>query len=245
MPTPIRVTVWNEHRHEKENAEIAAIYPDGIHSAIAAGLGEHADFATRTATLDEPDHGLTEAVLAETDVLVWWGHKAHGEVADAVVDRVHERVLDGMGLLVLHSAHYSKIFRRLMGTTCGLKWREADEKERLWVTAPGHPIVEGIGEYIELDREEMYGEHFDIPAPETLVFVSWFAGGEVFRSGACYSRGAGKVFYFRPGHETYPTYFRPEIRRVVANAARWAAPVAGPNRTFGLGLARPLSARSR
>lgn len=233
MANPIRATVWNEYRHEQQSDEIAAIYPEGIHGAIAAGLREQAGITVRTATLDEPDHGLSDDVLAETDVLLWWGHKAHGEVSDDVVERVHRRVLDGMGLLVLHSAHYSKIFQRLMGTTCNLKWREADDAERLWVVAPGHPIVEGIGESIRLDREEMYGEHFDIPEPETLVFVSWFTGGEVFRSGACYARGAGKVFYFRPGHETYPTYFNPEIRRVLGNAVRWAAPVERPARTFG------------
>lgn len=229
----IRVTVWNEYRHEKESEEIAAVYPNGIHAAIAEGLEQAGGFEVRTATLDEPEHGLTDEVLANTDVLTWWGHKAHGAVSDEIVTRVQKRVLDGMGLVVLHSGHMSKIFMTLMGTTCDLKWREADEKERLWVVAPGHPIVEGIGEYIEMEKEEMYGEHFDIPQPETLVFVSWFEGGEVFRSGCCYSRGAGKIFYFRPGHETYPTYFNPEIRRVIANAARWAAPVNGPKRTFG------------
>ena len=228
----IRVTVWNEYRHEKESEAISAVYPDGIHGAIAEGLRE-AGYDVGTATLDEPEHGLTEAVLAETDVLVWWGHKAHGDVDEGIVDRVQKRVLDGMGLIVLHSGHFSKIFKRLMGTTCDLKWREANERERLWVVAPGHPITEGIGEYIELAHEEMYGEHFDIPAPETLVFVSWFEGGEVFRSGCCYSRGAGKIFYFRPGHETVPTFYNPEIRRVIANGVRWAAPVNGPARTFG------------
>jgi len=166
-------------------------------------------------------------------VLTWWGHKAHAEVRDEIVARVHTRVLDGMGLIVLHSGHESKIFQRLMGTTCALKWREADDNERIWVLEPGHPIAEGLGETIELAEEEMYGERFDIPAPETLVFVSWFKGGEVFRSGCCYTRGRGKIFYFRPGHESYPTYFNPEIRRVIANAARWAAPTAGPKPVFG------------
>lgn len=232
MPTPINVTVWNEFRHEREE-HYARVYPDGIHGAIAAGLREHPDFEVGTATLDEPEHGLTDAVLAQTDVLLWWGHKAHGEVEDEIVARVHVRVLGGMGLIVLHSGHFSKLFKRLTGTTCDLKWREANERERLWVVAPGHPIAAGLGEYIELDQEEMYGEHFDIPPPETLVFVSWFAGGEVFRSGCCYSRGAGKIFYFRPGHESHPTYFNPEIRRVIANAVRWAAPTTGPERTFG------------
>jgi trehalose utilization protein len=224
MTTPIRVTVWNEYRHEKSDPKIAAVYPEGIHKAIAAGLKDY-DFEVQTATLDEPEHGLTPEKLANTDVLVWWGHKAHDEVTDEVVERVQKRILeDGMGLLVLHSGHFSKIFKRLMGTSCWLKWREDGHKERLWVVAPGHPIVEGLGEYIELPQEEMYGEHFDIPEPDTLVFVSWFPGGEVFRSGCCYRRGTGKIFYFRPGHEEYPTYFNPEIQRVIANAVKWAAP---------------------
>ena len=233
MSQDIRVTVWNEFRHEKKDKEVGNIYPDGIHGAIAAGLNEIDGITASTATLDEPEHGLTQDVVDNTDVMIWWGHMAHGEVDDAIVERVHQRVLNGMGLIVLHSGHFSKIFRKLMGTSCDLKWREADEKERLWVVRPGHPIVEGIGEYIELEAEEMYGEHFDIPQPDELVFVSWFQGGEIFRSGACYQRGAGKVFYFRPGHETYGTYFNPEIRTVIGNAARWAAPVERPSRTFG------------
>ncbi len=230
---PIRVTVWNEYRHEREDERYAKVYPDGIHGAVAAGLREEDGFQVRTATLDEPEHGLTEAVLAETDVLTWWGHKAHPEVQDAVVDRVQARVLEGMGLIVLHSGHYSKIFKRLMGTSCALKWRVADEKERLWVVDPSHPIAAGLGEAIELEREEMYGEYFDVPPPQALVFVSWFPGGEVFRSGCCYVRGAGKIFYFRPGHESYPTYFVPEVRRVIGNAVRWAAPSGGPTLEYG------------
>jgi trehalose utilization protein len=232
MTTNLRVTVWNEYRHEKRNERVASIYPEGIHGTIAAALRKEG-FEVRTATLDEPEHGLTQEVLDTTDVLTWWGHQAHAEVNDEIVDRVHKRVLDGMGLIVLHSGHFSKIFKKLMGTTCDLKWREANDHERLWVVAPGHPITEGLGEYIYLEHEEMYGEHFDIPQPETLVFVSWFSGGEIFRSGACYSRGRGKIFYFRPGHETIPTYHNAEIQRVIANAVRWAAPVEGARRVFG------------
>ena len=233
MPQELRVTVWNEFQHEKKDEEVGKVYPDGIHGAIAEGLNAVDGITARTATLDEPEHGLTDEVLANTDVLTWWGHMAHGKVEDEIVERVHARVLEGMGLIALHSAHLSKIFKKLMGSSCDLKWREADEKERLWVVRPGHPIVRGLGEYIELEREEMYGEHFDIPQPDELVFVSWFQGGEVFRSGACYQRGAGKVFYFRPGHETYPTYYNPEIRQVIANGVQWAAPAGGPTRTFG------------
>lgn len=229
----IRVTVWGEFRHEKKNPQVAALYPDGMHETIAEALRADARFSVRTATQDEPEHGLSEAVLANTDVLTWWGHIAHDEVEDAVVARVQARVLEGMGLIVLHSGHFSKIFKALMGTTCNLKWREAGERERIWVLEPSHPIAEGLGEYFELPQEEMYGERFDIPAPEALIFVSWFKGGEVFRSGCCYTRGKGRIFYFRPGHETYPTYHDANVQRVIANAARWAAQPPSPKVIFG------------
>ncbi|NPV08350.1 MAG: trehalose utilization protein ThuA [Anaerolineae bacterium] len=234
MADTIRVTVWNEYRHEKISDEIAAIYPEGIHGAIAAYLRGLPGVEVRTATLDEPEHGLTEQVLSQTDVLTWWGHMAHGEVSEEIVDRVQRRVvLEGMGLICLHSAHFSKPFKRLMGTTCNLRWREIGEKERIWVVEQGHPIAEGLGEYFEIPHTEMYGERFDIPAPDTLVFISWFQGGEVFRSGCCYHRGRGKVFYFRPGHETLPIYHQKEVLQVIGNAVRWAAPVKGPAPTFG------------
>ena len=220
----LKATVWNEYRHEKRNEKIAAIYKDGIHGAISEALTE-AGIDNRTATLDEPEHGLTDAVLAETDVLLWWGHTAHGEVSDEIVEKVVKRVHEGMGFVALHSAHASKPFRRLMGTrTQELRWREDGEMERLWVMKPGHPITEGVGDYFEIPAEETYGEHFDIPAPDELVFVSWFPGGEVFRSGLCYTRGAGRIFYFRPGHESFPIYYQKEVRRVITNAVRWAAP---------------------
>jgi trehalose utilization protein len=222
MSGKIRVTIWNEYRHERESDIVRSVYPDGIHVAIKQGL--ESDYTVHVATLDEHDNGLPDTKLNETDVLIWWGHKAHDDVSDETVQRVYDRVLKGMGLIVLHSAHFSKIFKKLMGTSCDLKWREANEKERIWVVAPGHPIVAGIGEYIELAEEEMYGEHFDIPQPDELVMLSWFEGGEVFRSGCCYTRGLGKIFYFRPGHETYPTYYNDDIRRVISNAVAWSAP---------------------
>lgn len=225
----IRVTVWNEYLHELQSKEVAAIYPEGIHGCIA-GFLKDAGFATRTATLAEPDNGLPQQVLDETDVLFWWGHIAHGKVCDETVQRVYSRVQDGMGLVVLHSGHASKIFEKLMGTRTGdLKWRENNEKQILWCVDPAHPIVEGLtDDKIVLPKEETYGEPFQIPAPDELVFVSWFAGGDVFRSGCCYHRGKGKVFYFQPGHETFPTYHDKAVQRVLINAARWAAPKAGP-----------------
>lgn len=236
MSQPVRVTVWNENRHEKQNPNVSEIYPDGIHHAIGAPLED--GYRVQYATLDMPEHGLTEEVLQETDVLIWWGHMAHHEVNEEIVERVYQRVMHGMGLIVLHSGHFSKIFKKLMGTSCDLKWREANDKERLWVVSPGHPIAEGLGEYFELPEEEMYGEHFDIPAPDELVFVSWFTGGEVFRSGCCYNRGMGKVFYFRPGHETYPTYHDSNVQRVIRNAVEWTKPV---HRAYPVyGNAKPL-----
>jgi trehalose utilization protein len=224
MAAAIRVTVWNEFLHEKKDEAVAKVYPDGIHKVVAQALAAEADIEARTATLEQPEHGLTEQVLAETDVLTWWGHMGHNLVADEIVDRVQKRVLEGMGLMVMHSGHFSKIFKRLMGTGCDLKWREAAEKERLWVVDPAHPIADGLPECFELPHTEMYGEHFDIPAPDELVLVSWFAGGEVFRSGCCWHRGQGKVFYFRPGHETFDIYYDRTIRKVLVNAVRWAAP---------------------
>jgi trehalose utilization protein len=227
----VSVTVWNEYRHEREDDEVAEVYPDGIHAALADALAERG-YDVTTATLDEPEHGLPEDVLDETEVLLWWGHAAHDEVEDAVVDRVVSRVRDGMGFLPLHSAHYSKPFKRLMGTSCSLKWRESGERERLWTVEPGHPVADGVDETFVVTEAEMYGERFDVPEPDTLVFLSWFEGGEVFRSGCCYRRGSGRVFYFRPGHETYPIYRDETIRHVIDNGVRWAAPDDGPSPTF-------------
>jgi trehalose utilization protein len=220
----VKVTVWNENVHEKTDPVVREVYPEGIHGAIANFLKNNG-IEAKTATLDQPEHGLTEDVLNETDVLVWWGHQAHDQVDDRIVEKVKDRVLKGMGLIVLHSGHFSKIFKSLMGTSCDLKWREAGENERLWVLNPSHPIAEGISEFIELEHEEMYGEHFDIPEPDELVFLSWFRGGEVFRSGCVFNRGLGKVFYFRPGHETFPTYHQPDIQRVIVNAANYVKPL--------------------
>lgn len=221
----LNVVVWGENYHEQVNPEVAQIYPDGMHHTIAEGIRRHQpDFKVTTATLDQAEHGLTEQRLAETDVLVWWGHARHAYVEDAIVERIHQRVLQGMGLVVLHSGHYSKIFKRLMGTACSLTYRVADERERLWVCNPGHPIAAGIDRCIELDAEEMYGEPYAIPTPDEQVFISWFEGGEVFRSGCCWFRGNGRIFYFRPGHETYPTYHHQDIQRVIANGVAWARP---------------------
>ncbi len=218
----IKAIVWGENVHERTNKTVAEIYPEGMHGAIAAALNKDAGITATTATLQDEEHGLTQARLADTDVLLWWGHAAHGDVADEIVERVADQVNAGMGLILLHSAHFSKIFKRLMGTPCNLTWREAGERERLWVTSRNHPIAAGLPDHFTLENEEMYGEPFGVPEPLETVFISWFQGGEVFRSGLTYKRGAGNVFYFRPGHETYPTYHDANVQTVLRNAVRWA-----------------------
>jgi trehalose utilization protein len=225
MTDGIRVTVWNEGVHEKRDAEVKKVYPKGMGYVIAQHLKKQSGIASvRVSELDQKDQGLSDKILKNTDVMTWWGHTAHKLVTDENVERVHKRVLEGMGLVVLHSGHHSKIFRKLMGTGCDLRWREIGERERIWTVDPGHPIADGLDEYFELPHEEMYGEHFDIPQPDQQVFISWFEGGEVFRSGCCWHRSKGKVFYFRPGHETFPTYYDKNVLKVIANGVRWAAP---------------------
>lgn len=219
----VKVVIWNEYLHEIENAGVAELYPTGIHGALADAFRERGGFSVGTATLREEGHGLSRERLADTDVLLWWGHKAHHEVDDATAAMVHEAVLSGMGLVVLHSGHMSKPFKRTLGTHGTLRWREADEKERLWNLRPDHPILADVPDQITLEQEEMYGERFDVPEPDELLMLSWFQGGEVFRSLCTWRRGLGRVVYFRPGHETYPTYHHPEIRRIVVQAAAWAA----------------------
>lgn len=219
----IKVTIFNEFRHEKQKESIRAIYPDGIHGAIKAGI-EDEEILVRTVTLDDPECGLTQAVLDDTDVLLWWGHMAHHEVPDEVAQRVRDAVHSGMGAIFLHSGHHSKPFRLLMGTPCNLTWREDGDYELVWVVNPAHPIAQGIGRFIHLEHVETYGEPFSIPEPDELVFIGCYEGGEVFRSGCCWQRGNGRVFYFQPGHETYPIYHQPEIIKVIKNAIHWAKP---------------------
>lgn len=223
----ISVTIWNEFRHEKAVGPVGdlirSFYPDGMHRALARNLAAP-DLEFHTVALDDPDQGLPDELLDKTDVLVWWGHASHADVADELVERIQKRVFKGMGLIALHSSHYSKIFRKLMGTDCRLRWREAGEKERLWVVSPGHPIVRDVPESFVIPNHEMYGEPFDIPDDGKVVLMSWFEGGNVFRSGVTFERGLGKIFYFSPGHETFPVYHDPNVLKVIGNAIRWAAP---------------------
>ena len=223
----ITVTIWNEFRHEKAAGPVGDLirsyYPDGMHRTLAKNLAAD-DLEFHAVCLDDPDQGLPDELLNKTDVLVWWGHAAHDEVADDLVERIQKRVFAGMGLIALHSSHFSKIFRNLMGTDCRLRWREAGEKERIWIVSPGHPIAQAVPESFVIPNHEMYGEPFDIPQDGKVIFMSWFEGGNVFRSGVTFERGLGKIFYFSPGHETFPIYHDPNVLKVIGNAIRWAAP---------------------
>jgi trehalose utilization protein len=221
--SPLRVTVWGENRHEQIEQHVKDRYPTGMHGAVAEGVQENLpDAHVEIATMDQPEHGLTEELLARTDVLTWWGHAAHGEVDDEIVERVHRHVLAGMGLIVLHSGHWSKIFTKLMGTTCTLRWRSEHDRELVWTVNPQHPITRGVPNPIVIDEQEMYGEYFDVPTPDELVFISGFTGGEVFRSGMTYRRGFGRIFFFSPGDQDFPVYHHTDVRRVIANACEWA-----------------------
>ncbi|MBR6552387.1 MAG: ThuA domain-containing protein [Clostridia bacterium] len=219
----INVTVWNEFRHEIEDEEVKAVYPTGIHNCIKDFLKKDEGLNVRTATLDEENCGLSDDVLNSTDVLIWWGHCHHDEVPDELVEKIYNRVMCGMGFIALHSAHFSKPFKRLMGSTCSLKWRDGD-RERLWCVLPSHEIAKDVPEQIVIPVEEMYGERFDVPTPDELIFIGWFNGGEVFRSGCAWNKGLGRVFYFQPGHESNPTYHIPEIQKIITNAVHWANP---------------------
>lgn len=211
---------------KKNSEEIHQAYPDGLGVTLKNYLNQLDGIEAELVTQDMPDCGLTAEVLDRTDVLIWWAHITHDSVPDSLAFLVEQYVLRGMGFIALHSAHLSKPLKFLLGTSCTLQWREGD-RERIWTTAPAHPIAAGIPASFELDVEEMYGEYFDIPKPDDVIFTGWFAGGEVFRSGCTWTRGYGKIFYFQPGHETNPTYHNPVILKVIENAVRWTAPAEG------------------
>ena len=220
----IKVNVWNEYLHEQKRPEVTSIYPEGMHKTIAAFLNQDGEISAGVSVITDPEQGLSEQFLNNTDVLIWWGHLHHDEVADHLVKRVVERVQRGMGIIFLHSAHKSKPFMGLLGTSGYLGWREADEKCRVWTAAPAHPIAEGIPPQFLLEREEMYSEPFGIPEPDATVFISWFEGGNVFRSGVTFQREYGKIFYFQPGHETFSAYHNIYVQKIITNAVKWAKP---------------------
>ena len=224
MAKTINVTIWNEYRHEKSDENVAKLYPNGLHAAIGEFLSKNDDMKITLAALDDPDHGLPDEVLNNTDVLLWWGHMNHGEVKDDLVERIRQRVyVGGMGFIALHSAHHSKPFRAIVGTTGNLLWGD-NQKEIIWNIMPSHPIAAGIPAHFELPEEELYAEPFQIPQPDAHIFEGWYEHGYVFRTGCTFLRGAGRVFYFQPGHETCPSFYDANVQRIITNGVRWAAP---------------------
>ena len=224
MEKKIKVTIWNEFRHEKTKEKVKALYPNGLHAVIGEFLNETGNMEITLAALDDENQGLPDEVLENTDVLIWWGHMFHKEVSDILVEKIKNRVFLGkMGFIALHSAHHSKPFKAIVGTNGNLQWGRV-QKEIIWNMMPSHPIAKGIPDHFILESEELYSEPFYIPQPDAFVFGGWYEDGNIFRSGACFIRGAGKVFYFQPGHETCLSFFNPYVRRIITNAVYWANP---------------------
>jgi trehalose utilization protein len=219
-----RVVVWSE-----ATAPLDKVYPNDVNVAIADGLKPLSGWEVITANLDQPDQGLSNELLNQTDVLIWWGHKRHDEVKDDLVQRIVRRVKEeGMGFIAVHSAHFAKPYRKLMGTACSWREYKADgTSAKVIVKAPNHPIAKGVKDF-NLPRIERYGEPFAVPEPEAVVFDGVYTKPdgqtEPGRIGLCWTVGKGKVFYFTPGHETYDDFYREDVRLIFRNAVQWAAP---------------------
>jgi trehalose utilization protein len=222
-PPKRRIVVWSEGSAPKD------VYPNDINAAVAEGLKSLRGWDVAAASLKDPDQGFPGDTLAKTDVLIWWGHVHHGAVKDALIEQIVGRVKnDGMGFIALHSSHYSKALRKLLGTDCGFAAYVADGSGLdVTVKAKDHPIARGIDNF-SLAHTERYSEPFQIPEPETVVFDGVYkrpdGSTEASRQGLVWTVGKGKVFYFQPGHETYPHFFDKNVRKILRNAVRWVAP---------------------
>lgn len=220
----IRVAIYNEYMHERMDETARKAYPYGIQTVLSAFIDKEDDMTVSSVITFETIDLLTDELLDNTDVMLWWGHIRHDQIPDEIAERVKQAVLRGMGIIFLHSSHMAKPFRLLTGASCCLGWRDEGDMERVWVVNPAHPIAAGLGPYFDLPHEETYCEPFGIPEPDELVFIGWYEGGEVFRSGCVYKRGNGRIFYFQPGHEAFPTFYDANVQKVLLNAVRWAVP---------------------
>lgn len=216
----VNALVWSEGTEPED------VYPRGVRGPIADYLSEETDIEARTRSIEDEDQGVSGDDLEWADVILWWGHLRHDDVTDETVDRIEEHVREnGVGFVSLHSAHYARPYKRLIGMSGDLGGHRLtdDESEYVEVCAPDHPIAEGVDDFT-LPEVEMFGEPYDIPEPETVVLHSEYSeGDEEFRSGVTFEFGEGRGFYLRPGHEEFEIYLDDNIQRIVTNATRWAA----------------------
>lgn len=234
-----RVVVWSEATAPKH------VYPDDINGAIAEGLKCLQGWEVIKAGIDDPDQGLSDERLNGCDVLIWWGHKRHKLVKDELVEKIVRRVKEGgMGFISLHSAHFAKPNIALMsesetsketldkvkpqGRVAAWSTYKGDSVSlTITVKTPSHPIAKGIREFT-VSHSERYSDPYAVPMPQTVVFEgdAKLKDGSIDHSqvGLCWQIGKGKMFYLQAGHETNPVFMDANIRRIIANAVRWAAP---------------------
>jgi trehalose utilization protein len=216
------VVVWSEGTAPK------SVYPNDINGAVAEGLKDLSGWEVVKAGLSDPDQGLPDKLLQRADVLIWWGHQKHGDVKDELVDKIVKRVKeDGMGFIALHSSHFAKPNKKLMGTACSWKAYVLDSTTlKITVKSPDHPIAKGIKDFT-IDHSERYSDPYAVPTPKAVVFegtASLKKGGtDTSQIGLTWEIGKGKVFYFQAGHETNPVFMDPNVRQIMSNAVQWAA----------------------
>jgi trehalose utilization protein len=217
-PKKIRVLLWSEQTEPRD------VYPKGISGALADYFNKLPGFEAKTATLNDPEAGLSDAVLSQTDVLIWFGHKKHNAVPDEAVDRVIKHVRErGMGFIGLHSAHYSKPLKKLLNASGS--WRSYvnhGKPEQMWIVLPDHPIAKGVNDFT-IPKTELYAEPFQVPPPEAVIVEGTWESGHRSREVMTWTIGKGRMVYIRAGHEEYPIYFMPQMQRLVANSVEWAA----------------------
>lgn len=217
------VVVWSEGTAPKE------VYPNDINGAIAEGLKELKGWEVVVANLSDPNQGLPDELLNRADVLIWWGHQRHDQVKDPLVSKIVKRVKeDGMGFISLHSSHFAKPNKALMGTACSWGAYVGDSTTlKVTVKDPGHPIAKGVKEFT-IVHNERYSDPYAVPTPQSVVFegIATLKDGKVDPSqqGFTWQIGKGKMFYFQPGHETNPVFYDANVGRIMINAVQWAAP---------------------
>ncbi|MEZ5042821.1 MAG: alpha/beta hydrolase fold domain-containing protein [Saprospiraceae bacterium] len=274
----IKVVVWDERQKKQQKA-----YPDFMGNHIADYLKKNDLLRVYSVGLDDPEQGLSDEVLENCEVMIWWGHVRHPEISVATSKKLIERVKAGtLEMIFLHSAHWANPFVEAMNEvtrqrveakyatleaqvtiefvtppdslrfrvpklgemvkpaiyerkfpdgqlkvkvdmpTCIFPFYRADGKPSTVITLqPKHPIAKGIPSQFTIPATEMYDEPFHVPDPDEVIFEERWETGEWFRSGSLWNVGKGKVFYFRPGHETYKVYYEVMPLKIIENTVLW------------------------